>query len=396
MQKIILHIDMNCYFASVEMAVNPSLKGKPIAIGGDYSRGIISTASYEARKYGVNSAMPTYKAKELCKDLIILPVHFELYEKYTFMFIEIIKRYSKIIEMASIDECYVDMTMALKDNPNPMAVIKSIQYSILNELGLPCSIGVSYCKYLAKMASDMKKPLGITVLKKSNLKDKMWPLDIGNMLFIGKKSAPRLRELGFKTIGDLANCKDEELLKKAFGKNYIEMQNYANGIDESIVNVNNNELKSVGHSRTFDHDTNNYDELVEMIKYLSKLVSKRAIDQYLIGKNVCLTIKYSDFSNITRTIKLKEYTNSYDDIFKTALKTFDSIFDDRMIRLVGVTLQNTIKINEFSHQLSIFDEDEPKFIKNSDTVNETRKLINDLNRKLGSNALITAREIKNR
>ena len=169
MKRIILHIDMNAYFASVAQIADPRLKGKPVAVGGKSSRSIITTASYEARRYGVKSAMPVFMAKELCPDLIIVNSDFSLYEKYTRLFVEIIKRYSIKIEMASIDECYVDMSEELINNPEPMKVVEDIQDKIFNELGLPCSIGVAPNKFLAKMASDMKKPLGITVLRKRDV-----------------------------------------------------------------------------------------------------------------------------------------------------------------------------------------------------------------------------------
>lgn len=389
--RVILHIDMNAYFASVAVVLHPEYKGKPLIVAGTGKRGIVSTASYEARKYGIHSAMPTYQAKQLCPDVIICNPGFGVYEKYTYLFVQIIKRYSKIIEMASIDECYVDMTEALKGVKEPLKVIQNIQYSILNELQLPCSIGVAPNKFLAKMASDMKKPLGITVLRKADVKKMLWPLDIGDMFGIGKKSQPRLREAGINTIGDLAQCEDYDLLRSLLGNSAEHFKKWANGIDYSPVLVESDDLKSVGHSRTFEHDTCDIVEIYQMFQKLSIMVANRAKDLNLVGTSIQMTIKYSDFNVINRTKRLGLETNDPVTIYENAIALFEQSFTGNNLRLVGVSLQNTKKVDEYHHQLTIFDSFEPQVEQEKDKI---KKLIANLNKELGENLLKTARDIK--
>ena len=209
MMQVIFHIDLNAFYASAEISRNPSLKGKPVVISGKSKRSIITTASYEARKYGIHSAMPLFQAKQLCKDLIILPADFELYHRLSNEFFTIIASYSEILEVASIDECYLDVTAIIQEKKiHPVVLAKDIQTKVYEQLNLQCSIGISPNKFLAKMASDMKKPMGITVLTRNNLKEVMWPLDIKDMFGIGKKTQPKLRAVGINTIGDLADYKN--------------------------------------------------------------------------------------------------------------------------------------------------------------------------------------------
>ncbi len=235
--QIIFHIDMNAFFASCELTVHPEYKGKPLVVAGKSRRGIITTASYEARQYGIHSAMPTYQAKEKCPSLIIVEPHFELYRKISQAFFEIIATYSPIYEVASIDECYVDMTQIITDYPGLEETAKQIQQQVLEELGISCSIGIAPNKFLAKMASDMKKPMGITLLTRRHLKEKLWPLPIGEMYGIGKKTAPKLVELGIKTIGDLAKYENYDKAHLILGKNTLVYYQRANGKDYRKVDA---------------------------------------------------------------------------------------------------------------------------------------------------------------
>ncbi|MBQ9730899.1 MAG: DNA polymerase IV [Bacilli bacterium] len=379
MKRIILHIDMNAYFASCAQIADPSLKGKPVAVGGKSNRSIITTASYEARKYGVKSAMPIFMAKELCPNLIIVPSDFSLYEKYTRLFVEIIKRYSIKIEMASIDECYVDMSEELLNNPEPMKVVEEIQDKIYNELGLPCSIGVAPNKFLAKMASDMKKPFGITVLRKRDVELVLWKLPIDDMFGVGKKTAAMLKSLGINTIGDFANYENDMLLKKKLGKGYFTLTNWAHGIDESEVSTEVEDLKSVGNSRTLEENTNDYQEIKSMISKLSKMVSERAKKDELYSNQISITIKYDDFSVKNHSKKLDHPTNEYEDIFTLAMHLIEKYYDSsRYVRLLGVTMQNAAKIDSFVQQLSLFNQQEkqPRDLK-------INRLIQNINKQIG-------------
>ena len=199
--QIIFHIDLNAFFASAEISQNPQLVGKPIVVCRESRRSIITTASYEARKYGIHSAMPLFQAKKLCPQLITVPPHFALYKTLSQEFFQIISTFSKKLEVASIDECYVDMTEYIQEHHlQPYQVAQNIQKKVYNTLNLQCSIGIAPNKFLAKMASDMKKPMGITILTKRNFKEKLWHLPVGQMHGIGKKTVPKLEQHGIYTM----------------------------------------------------------------------------------------------------------------------------------------------------------------------------------------------------
>lgn len=377
--QIIFHIDLNAFFASAETSVNPSLEGKPIVICRDSRRGIITTASYEARKYGIHSAMPLFKAKELCSHLIIVPPHFELYKTLSQEFFNIIARFSKQLEVASIDECYVDMTEYIQEKKiNPLAVAKDIQETVYSHLKLQCSIGIAPNKFLAKMASDMKKPMGITIITNNNYKEKLWPLPIDDMFGVGKKTSPKLHKIGIYTIGDLAKYENYEKIKPIFGKNALIFYQKANGKDFSKINSRHNELKSVGNSTTFETDSNDEEFIKEMFKKLSLEVSSRAYKRQLISNSISITLKYTREKSKTKQMIIDHYTNDYDTIYATALLLFENIYHGEMLRLVGVSINNVIHLDELNQQLNLFDHTVVK----SETVNETEEIIKDLNSSL--------------
>lgn len=376
--QVIFHIDLNAFYASAEISRNPSLEGKPIVISGKSKRSIITTASYEARKYGIHSAMPLFQAKQLCKDLIILPADFELYHRLSNEFFTIIASYSEILEVASIDECYLDVTAIIQRKKiHPVILAKDIQTKVYEELNLKCSIGISPNKFLAKMASDMKKPMGITVLTRNNLKEVMWPLDIKEMFGIGKKTQPKLRALGINTIGDLADYKNYDNLKKVFGKNALLIYRKANGIDTNPVDYGHNELKSVGNSTTLPADTNDEIYLKEVLSSLAKQVSTRALKRNLVSNSISITIKYTRFESVTRQTTVSKYINDYETILSTAKMLFDSNYSGRPVRLLGVSLNNTINKKNLKEQISIFEVEQHPNIKNENL----DKLIDKINEK---------------
>ena len=391
MSKVILHIDMDAYFASVAIVNNPKLKGLPVAVGGSSSRSIITTASYEARKFGVKSGMPTFMARKLCKDIVMVPVNFELYEKYTKAFVNIIKKYSPIIELASIDECYVDITDYLPKT-NKISYIKGIQDEIYHTLGLTCSIGVAPNKFLAKMASDYQKPYGLSIFGPHNIEDVLWKIKIEDMYGVGKKSAVILKNMNINTIGDFANYENQMLLKSKFGKAYFTLYNWSHGIASDEVCVEQHDLKSVGNSFTLNHSTNDYNTIKEGIKDLSKEVSERAIKDHLYGNTVAITIKFSDFKVINRSKKLKDITNSYEDILIAALELVDANYDyDKEIRLLGVTLQNVHRLEHYVKQLSLFDDNFTNFKKEN---SKQKAIIDEINKKIGKDKLMFLSDIK--
>ncbi|MFA5686829.1 MAG: DNA polymerase IV [Bacilli bacterium] len=392
MAKIIVHLDLNAFFASAEEIRNPKLKNKPLVVGGSGRKGIVSTASYEARKYGIHSAMPIFQARKLCPSLIILPVDFKYYRLLSQEFFNFVKQYSKIVEIASVDECFVDMSETLKDVENKIEFLKTMQNDLLVKTGLSCSIGVAPTKFLAKMASNYHKPMGLTVIRRRDIKKMLYPLAIEKFYGIGRKTSPRLKSLGIHTIGDLAKRvnNDDPKLEYLLGKFYYVIKDWVNGYGSDEVEVEPSDPKSIGNSSTFMNDTDDYFEIKEMFSYLAKEVSERAQRQRKIGSTVQIVIKDSEFKSITRSITFKEPTNDYAFIFDKALFLFEKHFKGQLIRLVGVTLQNLIDPRDLVVQMTFYD------YQKHEEENVTKLLINELNRKLKKPLLVRARDIKDK
>lgn len=387
MAKVILHIDLNAFFVRCEELMDSSIKGKPVIIGHSGRAGIVSTCSYEARKYGIHSGMPTFKATQLCPDVLIIPGHYQLYSQKSREFINFVKRHSKIIEQASIDECYVDMTETLRKEKDPLTYIQNMQASLLKETGLMCSIGVAPTKFLAKMGSDYKKPMGITVIHRKDIPTIIYPLPIESFFGIGKKTAPKLKAMGIVTVGDLAKrIEDDDLATKAeFGKFYYAIKDCLSGHSSDIVETEPWDPKSIGNSTTFKFNTNNFDEIKEYIRDLSKEVSDRCKESNKIGSTVQLTLKDKDRKVITRSKKLDKATNDFQKIFSTACDLLRVNLTGESYRLAGVTLQNLIDPTEEVIQMSIFD--------NYDEIKEecaAKLLIGELNRKMKKPVFKTA------
>ena len=387
MARVIIHIDLNAFFASVEEIKNPALKNKPIAVGGKNKRGVLSTANYVARRYGVTSAMPIAMAMKLCPELIVVESNHQDYHKYSSQFFEIVKSFlGEKIEIASIDECYVDFTDYKSKCEDPILYLKEMQKHIYSKLGLGCSIGVSYNKFLAKMASDMQKPNGFTIIRNKDISRLIWPLKINDMFGVGKKTAPKLIEVGIKTIGDLAKCQDSYLLKGILGKNYIFYQEYANGIDNSEVIYIPEDAKSIGNSTTYENNLIDENEIHLALKELAKTVSKRVINSNMLGFLLSITIRYDDFTTINRSISFKEPICNDDEIYIKAINLFERNYSNKPIRLLGITLANLKEKKEVLKQMSIYDLNIHK--------KTTTEIINDLNKILEGNLLMKASEVK--
>ena len=381
-RRIILHIDMNAFFAACEQLRDPSLKGKPIAVGSKHSRSVLSTASYEARAYGVRAAMPPYQALKLCPHLIIVEPHFDLYMEYSQKFMAIIMEKTHHLQVGSIDECYVDATEWLEHETNPLEAIRQLQDEIRQRTGLFCSIGVAPNMLLAKMASDMKKPNGLTVLRRSDCPKKMWPLPIGSLFGIGKKTAARLLEVGVTTIGDLATAEIGTPAYEVLGNGFEHFKRWANGIDDAPIKVDEDSAKSIGNSTTLGQNTTNYDEIRTVMSHLAKSVAHRAQEAKMIGITVQITLKYDDFSVNNRSKKLTDYTDQFDIIYATAMALVERHYNGvKPIRLLGVTLQNLIERSQYFHQVSLFDEP------HRELPADLQKVIANINQKLGSSTV---------
>ena len=394
MGKVIAHIDLNAFFARCEEIRDPSLENKPVAIGHDGRGGIVSTCSYKAREYGVSSAMPMFKAKELCPNLIIKPVDFRFYGAMSDQFIRFVKRYTKKVEIASIDECFADFTETIKGIDDVPAFFKKLQLDLYKETKLKCSIGVASSKFLAKMGSDYKKPMGLTIIHRSDIPSILYPLAIEKMFGIGKKTAPRLRSLGINTIGDLATRlnRDDPLLVEEFGKFYSVIKDWINGKGSDDVITTPDDPKSIGNSTTLMEDTSNRELIASTFRYLSKEVSRRAIRDNKLGNTIQIQVKESDFKdanfkmhNKSRT--LENPTNNENEIFEVAMELYEKNFSQLTIRLLGITLQNLVDIKDIAIQMSLFD------YQKHEEESATKLLINDLNRKMKKKLLMRASEV---
>ncbi|MDX8344866.1 DNA polymerase IV [Rossellomorea sp. YZS02] len=353
--RVILHVDMNSFYASVEMAYDPTLRGKPLAIAGnpEERRGIIVTCSYEARSFGVKTTMPLWEAKKLCPKLIIMTPNFDRYRAASKGIFDILREYSELVEPVSIDEGYVDITDSFEKG-TPLQIASDIQAQIKGQLDLPCSIGVAPNKFLAKTASDMKKPMGITVLRKRDIPDKLWPLPVIEMHGIGQKTAEKLNSIGIHTCGDLAHANDIQL-KSLLGINGIRLKERASGIDRRNVDPESiYDYKSVGNSTTLPKDTTNQHELLTVVEKLCGKVSSRLHQKDVLGTTIQLMIRDKFRKTITRSKKVENPIYKTEDLYHHAKDLFLNHWNGDPVRLLGVTAQDVVEKSEATEQLDLF------------------------------------------
>ena len=387
MAKIIIHVDLNAFFATAEQIRRPEYAGKPVIVGGLGPRGVVSTCSYEARSYGVRSAMPIGEARMLCPNGIFLPGDYAYYEMLSRSFFGYLKNYSSLVEAASIDEGFVDMTSLLAKEKDPMAKLVSLQQGLLKQIGLKCSIGVGPTKFLAKMASDMKKPMGITVIRRKDIKKMLYPLPIDNFFGIGKKTAAFLRSKGINTIGDFAYeiTENEPDMRKYFKKRFDYYVESINGYGDDVVNPERPDPKSIGHSQTFMTDTDEYDEIKTVIESLSQEVSEGLIKEKKKCKRLVVNVKDYTFKASSKSLNLIEPVFEADDIPKMAKKLFADNYSGKLIRLVGVTAGNLVPFKDRNAQMSLFEESDYE-------EDKTQVLIDSLNRKANKKVVMIASE----
>ncbi|ASF39833.1 DNA polymerase IV [Halobacillus halophilus] len=378
--RVIFHVDMNSFYASVEMAFDPKLKGKPLAIAGnpEERRGIVVTSSYEARKFGVKTTMPVGEARRLCPELMVMRPNFERYRTASKEMFKILADVTSLVQPVSIDEGYMDITNCSSQG-SPPEIAERIQQRIADELDLPCSIGIAPNKFLAKMASDMKKPMGITILRKRDLQNKLWPLPIEEMYGVGDKTAEKLRRIKVETIGDLAVHPVLEL-KRLLGINGERLQNRANGYDQRPVDPDAvHEFKSIGTSTTLPEDTTDDQEVRSVLRKLTHKVEARMKNKKVLAQNVQLMIRYHDRKTVTRSRQLKEFIQSAEDLFQVSLQLFDEHWNQEPIRLLGITAQDLAEKSEITQQLDLFNYEQYA------SKEKLYKAIDDLTEKYGSN-----------
>ena len=373
---------MNSFYASVEQAYNPELKGKAIAIAGNPKerRGIIVTSSYEARAKGIYTTMNVGEARRKCPDLIILPPDFPKYRTSSKAMFAILRSYTELVEPVSIDEGYVDITQ-LSSERHPVEIAQEIQQRIKNELDLPCSIGIAPNKFLAKTASDMKKPMGITILRKRDIPIKIWPLPVIEMHGVGESTAKKLATLNINLISDLAKA-DEHVLRNSLGKNGVRLRARANGDDSREVNPDAiYDTKSVGNSTTLPYDATDLEEIEKTFEKLAFKVAERLEAKKLSGSTISIQIRDADWQNHSRSKTFQNPIYHKEVIYDEALKLFHKSWNGNPIRLLGITVSNVIDRKQTVEQLSIFNFEEHA---KQEPIYE---LIDEIERKFGKGAI---------
>ena len=355
MDRTILHVDLDAFFAAVEQRDRPELRGKPVIVGGDpRGRGVVSAASYEARRFGVHSAMSLREAVRRCPDGVFLPVAGRRYQQASREVMAVLRRFTPLVEPISIDEAFLDVTGSrplFGDGPTIAANIKS---AIRDEVGLTASVGVARTKLVAKIASDLRKPDGLVVVPPGDEASFLAPLPIGRLWGVGERTAAALTEYGVRTIGDLAAL-SSDLLVRRFGKHGGSLASRAKGVDDDPVH-DGDPAKSVGHEHTFDTDTSDREIIERTLLAMSDGVAGRLRSAGVRASTVAVKIRDSSFRTITRQRTLSEPTDMTEPIFRAALELARPEVRGIRVRLLGVTASN---LGE-REQLGLFPADDPR------------------------------------
>lgn len=336
MRKII-HIDMDAFYASVEQRENPELAGRPVAVGGS-KRGVVMAASYEARAFGVRSAMPSMLALRRCPQLIFVKPRFDLYREISRQIREIFLSYTDLVEPVSIDEAYLDVTVAKKGLPSATLIARSIKEEIRDVTRLTASAGVSFNKFLAKTASGMNKPDGLTVVLPEDAEALLDSMEIGRFHGIGPATARRMQALGIETGAQLRGMSERELVEH-FGKAGRYYYRIVRGDDERQVSPDR-ERKSLGAERTFDHDLSDIDELIGRLDLIAAEVARRMGNAAIAGRTITLKIKYHDFTISTRSRTLGHVVANAGDLRAVGIELLRTPLPVRAVRLLGLTVSN--------------------------------------------------------
>ena len=361
MERLIFHIDVNNAFLSwtaVDMLKKGSkldIRTIPSAIGGDESKrhGVVLAKSNVAKQFGIKTGEPIYFARKKCPNLEVFESNHKMYREYSNKLYELFKEYTNIIERFSIDECFLDMTNFIGKNESYLSIAKEISTRIKEELGFTVNIGIAHNKLLAKMASDFEKPDKIHTLWTDEIKTKMWPLKVSELLMVGRKSLPKLEKMGIRTIGDLANY-NKEILYKTLGKFGKTIWEYANGIDNSPVNYIEEKPKGIGNSITVPQDLTNINEINKILLNLTEQVTYRLRKENMIANVVNVQIKDSNFRVFSHQRKLDTATSSTRIIYEQAKKLMEELYlKGTRVRLIGVRVDDLL--DERDKQISLFD-----------------------------------------
>ena len=360
-KQIIFHIDVNSAFLSwsairmLKEGYSEDIRNIPAVIGGDVERrhGIVLAKSIPAKKYGIHTAMPIVQALSRCPDLLVVPPDHYYYVSQSIELMELLKSFTPNIEQASIDECYMDYTGISNTYDSPEEAAYAIKDKVKKKLGFTVNIGISDVKVLAKMASDFTKPDRVHTLYSHEIEEKMWPLPVEDLFLAGKSTVKVLHKLGIVTIGDLANT-PQDILKSHLKSGGVRLHNFANGIDDSTVNMHEEDLKGVGNSTTLPKDYSDIDEINKVLLFLADKVGGRLRRYNQTAQTVAIEIKYNDFKRITRQQPLNVATDSGREIYEVAKKLFEENWNQTPVRLLGIRTTNLLGGDD-PKQLSFFD-----------------------------------------
>jgi DNA polymerase-4 len=356
MRKII-HIDMDAFFASVEQLDHPELRGKPVAVGGSGERSVVAAASYEARKFGVRSAMPSVIARRLCPDLIFVKHNFARYTEVSATVLEIFREYTDLIEPLSIDEAFLDVSKDKKNIGSATVIAKKIRNEIKLRTGLTASAGISVNKFLAKIASDINKPDGLFLIRPEEAEKFIEELPVEKFYGIGKVTAQKMHKLGIHKGSDLKKW-DQVSLVRNFGKAGVFFYDIVRGIDERPVEPDQ-ERKSVGTELTYEKDLTTRFEVIAELYKLEKELMDRLEHSGTTGKTITLKVKFSDFRQITRSKTLQNYIHEFNTLHKEISEIRKSLkLEGSRIRLLGLSISNLETDDCTDRQLFLFEDQE--------------------------------------
>lgn len=337
-RRIIFHVDMDSFFASVEIREKPELKGLPVVVGSDpkggSGRGVVSACSYEARKYGIQSAMPISQAYRLCPDAVFLPVNMKLYADVSAKVMELLKGFADRLQQVSVDEAYLVPGPEIRNFEEAAIYALKIKDEVQKQEGITCSVGIGPNKLIAKIASGFQKPDGLTVVRPEDVREFLFPLPVSKIPGIGKKTAETLKIMGITRVEELASCDVQFLLEK-FGKMGLRMKQLANGLDFEEVRENKS-IKSISRHGTFAEDTNDPVKIIGSLNLLIESVHRSLLKHRLLFRTVNLTVRFEDFSTYTRSKTIPIWTSDIFVMKRISMQLLSEFIGNRKLRLVGI------------------------------------------------------------
>lgn len=356
-KKIILHCDVNNFFASCECALNPSIKDQPVAVTGEVTKrnGIVLAKNEIAKRFGVKTGDVIFEAKRKCPDLICVRPHHKIYEKYSRRIRAIYEEYTDKVEPFGIDECWLDITDTVKFFGSALDVANTLRQRIKEEIGVTISVGISFTKTFAKLGSDMKKPDAVTVISPENFKERTYKLPLGSIIGVGKKMEAKLNKLNIFTLGDLASF-DENIIKRKFGIVGERLQKNVQGVgDDEVQNIENYKVvKSVGNGTTTLVDVKNKKEIRSVVMFLCDEIATRLRNKHLTGSTISVSLRRNDLIWISKSHTILKSTNLSKDIYNTAMEIVDQIWNEVCpLRSIRITVSNLD--SEDNYQLDLFD-----------------------------------------